>query len=145
MIRDSSFFYHSYIEGGKATTPVWLPDHKCHKNYVCGIALHLDGFHTTPFRSSYIFSLTLNANCRLTARFFYILQISWYYHDMNIFIVYFFLSNMYVYWLPGAIVARIPIKRHFWVKYDLRQCAHPVGLPNHTFILKTTSSMEILI
>ena len=43
------------------------------------------------------------------------------YHDMNIFIMYFFsYINTYVYWLLGAKIAQIPIKPHFFVKYDLR-------------------------
>ena len=40
-----------FKEGGKATTPVWLPDHKFHTT-AGGIALHPYGFRITPFRSS---------------------------------------------------------------------------------------------
>ena len=103
---------------------VWLPDHNFH--WKLFVVLHFTCMSSVPHLSTlppnfFNFKCFLYAN-RKMIQFFGDVVVSittW------ICLSCIFSLHKHVYWLPGAIVARIPIKPNFCVKYDLRQCAHP--------------------
>ena len=121
-----------YKEGGQATTSVWLPDHNFHWKLCLQHSLHFTHRSSLPHLSVPHLSAPppnfFNFNClfyvkRELVRFFgdVMVSIPTYEHIYHVF----FFLHKHIYWLPGAIVAWIPIKLHFCVKYDLRQCTHP--------------------